>query len=471
MSWRIVVNLFVVSTAVDWVPLWDAYLQCISNGEFIDMWANFNAEILPPCVQVCDEHAGVALSYSSFCGRSVDYQIESQTEFAVTWSCSSINDVNTPGCEWSDAETADLSLNTYLSILGVLIAQSLQLPPSDVHCAGILVETPSGSDSILGLFQLRVDESFYTTIADESFPFLNTSPVATSGGYDIFMACRIDTYRLLQSSIVTPLTSALDALPFALMGPIRYNVNSVRHLSGISDSDYSFKYELESVGWNSPTVPSTTPTTTTTTISTTTVTTASSVVTTSTLPSTTTTVSTSTSSPESGQSASSAEDVSQRNRILIAVFATAGAIVIVYLTLLFVMRKQRWRSQIRHSDSPYVHSPVRSISHDEPEPALSSVSPEPPVEAHAREFKQRSFKRERESARVGTILEPPEIADEFEIEDLLRATLDKNTDEEKKQIFNDLLLKWHPDKRHFDPKLSTRVFQFIQSRKNWYFYT
>ena len=484
---------------MDWAPKVANYQKCIWDGRVVDMQSAVSLTELPPCVDLCVESPGVALSYNTFCSRSIDYQGQSQTSFDVRWSCDSVDDINVPGCEWSTDETADLTLAGYMEILVILMAQSLSLPPNDVHCGLLWFGPSAGFETISGMFNLRVDESFWTTVFDETFPYISFSTQQTTGTYDMFMGCRIDSYRLQEGDVHVPLANVLVDLGLDLIGSIQYKTKTTQHLSGVTDTDYSLKYDLGCCGWNTQLITTTTTSSTESPITTTTIATTTTTTPVSSSTSSVSWVNSSTTHPstDGGKKATmSAEDETTRNIILISVFVSTGVLTIVFMLVVYIYRRRRlavFDSQVRQSDSPYVQTPAHSeramsvdgVVKDVDKKSVSSIS-DPfdfliNAEKTQRMQKQRSqefrdkqeymktkrTRRKSEESISDNEMEAPKIPEERAIMKTLTETI-YSSDDAKRDIYNDLLLKWHPDKRRDDPKLSTRVFQFIQSRKKWY---
>jgi hypothetical protein len=86
------------------------------------------------------------------------------------------------------------------------------------------------------------------------------------------------------------------------------------------------------------------------------------------------------------------------------------------------------------------------------------VSPEPNVSPKG------SFKAK---ASASFSLPNPSSYEEKEVLDILSSNIDRDI-KHKHGIYKDLVMQWHPDKHSDDKLIATKVFQFLQTRKEWF---
>ncbi|KAF4660155.1 hypothetical protein FOZ61_004216 [Perkinsus olseni] len=190
------------AAATNWIPELSRAIQCASStGRFLDFWADTPPHELPPCVDDCSSGPGRATVLNAFCARSNDFVGETKLGFTLHWTCPRIGDPSLSGCEWSaspSAEEGTISALQYRDIAGIKIGQMLRVPPTNVHCT-FMYWSNAQYDWELEYFNLfRYDELDGRTLREE---LKNLRKLQSNDEpYEWYLACRVDTQRLLPTT-------------------------------------------------------------------------------------------------------------------------------------------------------------------------------------------------------------------------------------------------------------------------------
>ena len=373
------------------------------------------------------------------------------------------------------------------------------------------------------LVLVRADEDIFSLVANAGYPAIPSVSAASSATVAAF-ACRIDTDRLLESDISPLLSALLTDLHVFRLGSNQFKTKSVRPVVSYVDSDYTLYYRTQNGGWL-PSLPTTTtvaPLVTTSVVSTTSSSTSTYTFLFTSSSQTTGLVTSASTASYTGPGVVPAEDPEQRNQIIIGVLSGVFALgVVAALILMYMKRKAAAHthdvSMIHHEESrkPGTETPslakpsappaceIESLRNKAAEgPATPSlkkpssserVSPRPaspykvniPENATAEELanakaavtaelkRRHSTVKESRNESIPLRKKKTEAAENLSIEEIevmstLRMTHGKDA-ATKGIIYKDLVKQWHPDKHSpAMKKIATRVFQLIQSRKNWY---
>ena len=222
--------------------------------------------------------------------------------------------------------------------------------------------------------------------------------------------------------------------------------------------------------------------------------------------------STQTSTP-AGPGVVAAEDPAMRNRILFAVIGSiVGLSIIIAIAFVMIKRRHSRLDPSTEFNSNIILPPIQPDMNTPPK-GNNPVSNESPIEAssaqspghennqnsvprgqerHERRFReqQQRFKEKRDLERMkaeGRLPEPrssprmnnksrrsmssvlpvASTKQEQEVLDILTMNIEMDP-KQKHGIYKDLLIQWHPDKHSDDKAVATKVFQFLQSRKEWF---
>jgi hypothetical protein len=530
--------LFVVtktSIAIDWATALAKYEACLSSeGKFVDMTDVSVEANLPPCVDTCRNGPGYSIFGNKYCVRAQSLIVESQTAVDMQFTCSNLGDPSYINCEWMNGPLSAFTLDDYIYVLEVLFSHKLRIPPSEVTCLPIQIEPSDSIRYLEELVLIRSDENLSEILSKGTYPQFEEVVISNSS-FNVFLACRFDTPRLLLVDLEPGISEIISQLEMVQLGATVYKTKSDGPVIPYSDSQYTLFYKFNGSSWVpsidsdttvSPTFSSTLSpefTTTGQAISTTTLLIADT-------PETTPiSVGTQVSSfPYTGASVQLAEDPEQRNKILIAVFCVLAVLGLGFGAFFLWMRRKS--SSASHTDASMVYDssaqqatggnsdinqePVRQRVQERKTRSVSMIGfttspnaprrsrsdsnsgfvnqrPNSPTKvyipanpshdeiAKARADLREQFKRRRDSfknrvrdqekliSNNDNVKDPTK--DEREIMKLLQQTQGQDNSS-KSVIYRDLLRKWHPDKhRNEDQQIYTRVFQFIQGQKTWYF--
>lgn len=375
------------------------------------------------------------------------------------------------------------------------------------------------------LVLVRADEDILSLVSNSGYPPIPSVSAASSATVAAF-ACRIDTDRLLESDISPLLSGLLTDLHVFRLGTTLFKTKSAGPVVSYVDSDYTLYYRTQNGGW----LPSLPITTTAAPLVTTLVgsTTPSSTSTSSTnsfvfssLSQTSVLVTSAPTASYTGPGVVPAEDPEKRNQIIIGVLSGVFALgVVAALILMFLKRKAAAHihhvSIIHHEESQKPGTETPSLAKPSAPPASEIGSPRNKAEGPTTPSLKNSFSCERGSPRPAspTKVHIPENAsaeemakakaavtaelkrrhstvkesrkeriplrksktegaeslsiEELDVMSTLRMTHGKDA-ATKGIIYKDLVKQWHPDKHPPEmKKIATKVFQLIQSRKDWY---
>ena len=131
-------TLFSQLLSVDWTGDISEFLKCQSNSSYIDLTSRpIVPNKLPPCVDTCQISPGYSVAANNYCSRSIfSTQYETNLFFTFFWSCTTLFDQLTPGCEFHADNTADYEL-----LIQIKVAHYLQINLNNVHCGLRLVSS------------------------------------------------------------------------------------------------------------------------------------------------------------------------------------------------------------------------------------------------------------------------------------------------------------------------------------------
>lgn len=237
------------------------------------MESTFSVTGFPTCPTSCTQGTGHAVMSNKFCTRAISSSSETQALFDFVIGCSQLADLSSTLCQWDVDPHSNLSYNTFVSVLEVVLAHKLQVTPEDITCRSYLQDNsaiqviidhitlpplePSrrltGLPDLAQLVLVRSDEDVNSLISEVSFPTF-TPVIGINGLALLSFACRVDTYLISQSDMDPLLTSVLADLQVVPLGSIVYKSKQTNGVVSYADSDYTL-YSMGTDGKWTPTRP------------------------------------------------------------------------------------------------------------------------------------------------------------------------------------------------------------------------